>query len=160
MFADDGSVYSDFALEQLVARPWIHATEFICLRAVPTMVEHFCDSPDFLVGEDVLRSHRQLLERAKSVLAKSSKRIASQLPHCTVSTQLVHGDPRDVIVEVTKNHQIDLVVMGHQGKNLAQRVMIGSVSEAVAVWSRCSVEISKQRVPTTDAVESNAAVNA
>jgi universal stress protein A len=60
-----------------------------------------------------------------------------------------NGDPRDVILEVTEQLQIDLVVMGTHGRRGLPRMFLGSVAEDVSRRSPCPVLLI--RMPKADA---------
>lgn len=51
--------------------------------------------------------------------------------------QLLFGDPRDVIVELSEHH--DLVVMGTHGRGGLTRLILGSVADYVVRHARCPV---------------------
>jgi len=51
------------------------------------------------------------------------------------------GDPKEVILDQAKNWDADLIVVGSHGYHGIDRLMLGSVSEAVAIHADCSVEV-------------------
>lgn len=53
------------------------------------------------------------------------------------------GEPADVILDVIKEKNIDLVMMGSTGKGALQRLFLGSVAERVSREVPCSFIISK-----------------
>jgi nucleotide-binding universal stress UspA family protein len=61
--------------------------------------------------------------------------------------------PRQLILEVAKNRQADLVVVGAQGHSAAYRVVLGSIADYVANHAPCSVLIVRhaESKPTTPA---------
>lgn len=56
-----------------------------------------------------------------------------------LETQTVVGHVAEQIVHFAAEHQIDLIVMGHRGKSLIQRWLLGSVSKRVLSYAPCSV---------------------
>lgn len=54
-------------------------------------------------------------------------------------TVVVVGHPADQIVHFAAEEKTDLIVMGHRGKSLVQRWLLGSVSKRVLSYSPCSV---------------------
>jgi nucleotide-binding universal stress UspA family protein len=54
------------------------------------------------------------------------------------------GAPKAVLLEEAERWQADCVFLGSQGLNAVERLMLGSVSTAVAARAACSVEISRR----------------
>ena len=78
-------------------------------------------------AEDALTSARQMLSSAGVKL-------------CDTSVTLL-GDPRNILLDEAKSWGADLIVVGSHGRHGFDRVLLGSVSEAVAMHSHCSVEV-------------------
>ncbi len=57
---------------------------------------------------------------------------------------LLVGHPADAIVEFSKAHGIDLIVMGTHGRTGVSRFLMGSIAEAVVRQSECPVLTVKQ----------------
>jgi nucleotide-binding universal stress UspA family protein len=51
------------------------------------------------------------------------------------------GDPRIHILEHAKHWPADLIALGSHGRRGLDRALMGSVSEAIAIHSACSVEV-------------------
>jgi len=54
------------------------------------------------------------------------------------------GDARQVILEEAKDWGADLIVLGSHGYHGIDRLMLGSVSESVAMHAHCSVEVIRK----------------
>jgi nucleotide-binding universal stress UspA family protein len=63
----------------------------------------------------------------------------------SVSSDLREGNPKEEIIEYARSWKADLVVVGSHGRRGPKRLLLGSVSEAVATHAPCSVEVI--RVP-------------
>ncbi len=59
----------------------------------------------------------------------------------TPSLQNVVGIPAEVIVDVANKRKVELIVLGAHNKGVLERLLLGSVSEAVARRAECSVLI-------------------
>lgn len=59
----------------------------------------------------------------------------------TVTTAVVEGSPRHVVVQEADNWEADLLVVGSHGRSTAGRMLLGSVSHAAALHAHCSVQI-------------------
>ncbi len=51
------------------------------------------------------------------------------------------GHPAEQIILAAKEQQADLIVMGHRGKNILARWLLGSISKRVLSYAPCSVLI-------------------
>jgi len=71
------------------------------------------------------------------------RRVAREIerPGLTVSTNVLIGDPKRVLVEESDAWKADCVFVGAKGHSRLERVILGSVSAAVATRAHCSVEI-------------------
>ena len=58
------------------------------------------------------------------------------------------GDAKARIIDEAKEWGADLVVVGAQGRSGIDRILQGSVSEAVAIHTHCSVEVIQDRSHT------------
>lgn len=58
-----------------------------------------------------------------------------------VGTQAREGDPAEVILDVAKEQDADLIVIGSRGLSGVQRFLLGSVSAKVSEHASCSVLI-------------------
>jgi nucleotide-binding universal stress UspA family protein len=54
------------------------------------------------------------------------------------------GEPRGVILDTAKTWGADLIVLGSHGRRGLDRLLLCSVSEAVAIHARCSVEVIRK----------------
>ena len=63
----------------------------------------------------------------------------------TVSTMLLSGDPKHILLAEAENWGADCIFIGSRGLNRWERLLLGSVSNAVAVRAQCPVEVV--RVP-------------
>ena len=57
---------------------------------------------------------------------------------------VVHGIPFQEILDTAKTQQVDLIIMGTQGRTGLQHVLIGSVAEKVVRLAPCPVLVVRQ----------------
>ena len=76
-------------------------------------------------------------EEAESYLVALAKRLNSQ--GILVQYQHPEGPPAEVIVELAQQLQIDLIAMTTHGRSGLERVILGSVAEAVVRNAPCPV---------------------
>ena len=141
LLAVDGSTYSDAAVAEIVKRPWPSGSELKVITAseVPIMVgiEPWAAAPEYfeklekgirLAAQDVIN---RAMEKLKAIADKTLK----------VSTEIIEGAPRQVIVDEAEKWHADLIVMGSRGLGAWNRLVLGSVSSGVVHHAKCSVEI-------------------
>ncbi|MBK6426145.1 MAG: universal stress protein [Blastocatellia bacterium] len=67
-----------------------------------------------------------------------------------VSTSVVLGTPKRVILDEAEEWKADLIVVGSHGDGPIKRFLIGSVSLAVAMHAPCSVRVVRPRYEDDD----------
>lgn len=142
LLAVDGSAFSEAAVESLLARlgpPNAHV-----------LVLHVLEHPTALEAREMAGYHSKLAAaaaidkaQAKELVAKTAKRLRTRGFKATVA--LDEGDPKSKILDVAKKWRADLIVLGSHGRKGLERFVLGSVSEAVARYAPCSVEIVRAR---------------
>ncbi len=55
--------------------------------------------------------------------------------------EIVVGHPAEQIIYRAEQEGIDLIVMGHRGKNFIQRWLLGSVTKRVISYAHCAVMV-------------------
>jgi nucleotide-binding universal stress UspA family protein len=58
--------------------------------------------------------------------------------------QALSGPPQSVILEAAERWPADLIVVGSHGYGAWHRLVLGSVSQAVVLHARCSVEVVRR----------------
>lgn len=139
----DDSKFSDTVVEHTMALPWPDGTEFLCATAIPTLTQYLHESQNCHQIEQLETSRADQLETATARLEQVCAQLRKRLPGKSVSATIVDGDPRESIVDAAKSWSASLVLIGCKGKNWIDRIFVGSVSEAVATWADCSVEVVK-----------------
>ena len=141
LLAIDGSDYSDAAIDEVIERPWPPQSEVKVITAaeMPVMVgiEPLAASPVYFeVVEKAVRETAQgvinrALSKLKAVKDKTLK----------ISAEIIEGTARQIIVEEADKWNADLIIMGSRGLGAWNRLLLGSVSNAVVHHAKCSVEI-------------------
>jgi nucleotide-binding universal stress UspA family protein len=141
LLAVDGSIFSDEALKEVARRPWPAGSELKILAVVAPIPDV---TPEPWVGmedyyrarEKVERDHAQAtLDRAVSTLGTSGNKALK------VTAEAPFGSPKRVILEEAERWGADLIVVGSHGYGFWNRLLLGSVSQAIATHANCSVEI-------------------
>lgn len=119
LLASDGSEQSAAAAEGLAARPWPEGSEF----RIVTVEEPWLIRPASVIHN---------VETVERVLVSAG---------LTATVAALSGNPKAVILEEAKKWNADLIVVGSHGRRGIKRLLLGSVSEAVAMNAPCSVVV-------------------
>ena len=145
LLAVDGSVCSDAAVEAFTRRPWPPESEVKVITAaevpVPVGMEPWAVSANYFAELD--KSVRQAAQAVIDRALLKLKTIADKT--LKVTSEIIQGPPRQVIVDEAEEWGADLIVMGSRGLGAWNRLLLGSVSSAVIHHAKCSVEIVRSR---------------
>jgi nucleotide-binding universal stress UspA family protein len=141
LLAVDGSTFSQAAAESMANRPLPPNSEVKIITVIepfqPYMAETWAMPADFY---DDLESSAKA--RADDDLNKAMKAFQpSENKGVTVTTEAIRGYAKGAIVDEAERWGADLVVVGSHGYTGFRRLLLGSVSQAVASHAPCSVEI-------------------
>ena len=139
----DGSPGSDIAVREVAGRNWRPGSEVRVVVAEDLMnafpasllippVRRFVDE----VNADE-RSH------AEGLVTEALKQLRAGLDQSvTLSSVIVSGDPKQVLVRCAEEFGADCIFTGATGfSNRIERFVLGSVSAAVGARAHCSVEV-------------------
>jgi|HubBroStandDraft_1064217.scaffolds.fasta_scaffold236039_1 nucleotide-binding universal stress UspA family protein len=82
------------------------------------------------------------LEASRTALAAEKSRL-EKLGVPGVETHLLEGDPVAGVVGFVDKNSIDLIVVGSRGLDALGRFFLGSVSDGILHYSKCSVLVVK-----------------
>ncbi|HUF04488.1 MAG TPA: universal stress protein [Aridibacter sp.] len=122
----DGSPDSRQAIDSIIRRQWPGGTEVRLVTAVGLL-----DHP----GAD---------DRAKGIveIRRSASRDLNQAG-LNVSDLVKPGRAKDLLLEEAEAWNADSIFLGAKGRRFMERILLGSVSYAVASRAICSVEVAK-----------------
>ena len=142
LVAIDGSEHSEAAVDEIAHR---HSPADSEVRVISVV-----NPPMPLSAESLATSagyHGELekieRERARRAIEKAAARLRESLEGGSVkiTTEVLSGSPKQVILEEAEAFGADLIVVGSHGHGALERFLLGSVSQAVALHAKCSVEI-------------------
>lgn len=141
LIAVDGSAYSDAAVDEVARRPWPPQSELRVITAAETPsivgMEPWAVSADFFekLEQSVREGAKAVIDNALLKLNKIEDKTLK------ISSEIIQGSPREVIVGEAERWAADLIVMGSRGLGAWNRLLLGSVSSGVVHHAKCSVEI-------------------
>ncbi|MDA3625147.1 universal stress protein [Saccharopolyspora sp. WRP15-2] len=81
-------------------------------------------------------------DEAWETVGPIANRFTPQLPGLEVTARVAHGDPADVLVQLSDDAQ--LIAVGSRGRSALAATLLGSVSAKVATHSRCPVVVVRK----------------
>jgi nucleotide-binding universal stress UspA family protein len=145
LLATDGSDGAGAAAKSVAGRPWPSGSQVKIVSAVELLMpENAIDvslsAPVYPASllEEVWSDARN---RAHDAVAEAQKTLAAAGMKIVDGETTPEGDPRIVLLDLEKEWGADLIVLGSHGRRGIDRMLMGSVSESVALHAHCSVEV-------------------
>jgi nucleotide-binding universal stress UspA family protein len=136
LLAIDGSQASEAALESLIGMRHAQETEVHVVYVVELWPLRF-HIPELEPDRSSVR--HAMWARAQEVVARAARMLENSGFH--VTTAIKEGDPKTDLIDAASEWHADLVIVGSRGRTGVDRLLMGSVSEAVAHYAPCSVQI-------------------
>jgi len=136
LIATDGSVNNQTAVEEgiAIARSCGSILYLVYVIDIRTI--------ESLPADIGMRDTYQILQtEAIQVLDQVQK----QAGDLTVETKVLEGRPSTEIVDCAAENEIDLIVIGTQGKTGIKRLLLGSVAETVIRYANSMVLVVKKK---------------
>jgi nucleotide-binding universal stress UspA family protein len=138
LLAIDGSKYSEAAAQAVISGFRMQGTEVLVLQVVEPFV--FAAPPQMAQGyapelEGQLKHARESVAGKADILRKAGFK---------VETRVTENEIRTEILEIAKDWNADLIVVGSHGEKGLRKFLIGSVAESVAHHAHCSVLIVRK----------------
>ncbi|KAL4636807.1 hypothetical protein ACB092_03G035100 [Castanea dentata] len=110
----------------------------------PRAVFSALDGTGYLFSADIMAAMNKHSNDVAECVVEKAKKMCKDLHDVKVETRIEHGDPRDVICQMTEKLGADVLVMGSHGYGLIKRALLGSVSNHCAQNVKCPVLIVKK----------------
>lgn len=142
----DGSLEAEMAVRTMAERVWPAGTDIRLMTVLePSILEAMNHSP--LATDSSSAPPHQQAGGMKDILDNHLAIFQEKTAELNVSTMLMAGDPKRVLVEEAERWGADCIVMGARGLNPWHRLLLGSVSTAVATRAHCPVEVVRTPRP-------------
>jgi len=85
------------------------------------------------------------IESATEHFEQQFEQLRTKAQQCgvTLRTKIAVGHAAEQIIRAATEEKSDMIVMGHRGKSIIQRWLLGSVSKRVISYASCSVLIAR-----------------
>jgi nucleotide-binding universal stress UspA family protein len=84
--------------------------------------------------ESATKHAEDAVENARKILKAANLQVLDSKP-------VPIGDSRVLLLDLAKEWNADLIVLGSHGRRGMDRMLMGSVSESVAIHAHCSVDV-------------------
>lgn len=91
---------------------------------------------DDIETEALVERSQELFQHLHDTLRREQETLGR-----TLDTEIYVGHPAEQILRYADEHRIDHIVIGHRGKSVLQRWLVGSVSRQVIDHAVCSVTV-------------------
>ncbi|MBS1788500.1 MAG: universal stress protein [Acidobacteria bacterium] len=138
LLAIDGSRDSEEAAREVVVRQWPIGSEVRLVNAT------WGYSP--ALSSSSLQPIAQWMAKEKARIGAMMGRVEEELRAAgfTVTSVVKEGDAKTVLLDEAEAWKADCIFIGSKGTSPIERLMVGSVSSAVATHAPCSVEIVRR----------------
>jgi nucleotide-binding universal stress UspA family protein len=138
----DGSPDSSTAIEAVCSRSWPEGTQVrlatVCDLLLALALIDAGAIPDAAEGRSGDCAPLEKVVRATGTRLRDK-------PGLEVSTVVLEGDPKHVLLREAERWGADCIVLGAKGHSALERFFVGSVSASVAARAGCTVEVIRRR---------------
>jgi nucleotide-binding universal stress UspA family protein len=146
ILAIDGSACSDVAIEVVAGRRLPAGSEVRVISVLepvaPLTSGPWGNSIKFFEEVEIAEHQRASLQVERAV--KKFFPEGKQSEGLKITTDILKGSPKRVLVEEAEAWGADLIVLGSHGYRSWERMLLGSVSKVVSMRAKCAVEIIRR----------------
>ena len=142
LLATDGSECSKAAAQSIAQRPWTGGTLFRILSVVEPSAPLL--RPPYFSHEMMEEVRGKDMQRAQEAVASAEFILDGAGIRASSTVAVPAATPKELILSEAAEWGAELIVVGSHGRRGVNRLLLGSVSEAVALHAQCSVEIIRR----------------
>ena len=139
--ATDGSKYSLAAASEAIGLAKQNKSELTAISVVPSELMTPTDI-DLTMTSKELISDKEMHEAETNVKAVKEAALKEGV---AVKAFVMSGRSADAIIEIARDRNADLIVLGSHGRTGLEKLLMGSVAERVIVLSSCAVLVVKAK---------------
>ena len=143
LLATDGSTHSKAAVEEVARRLFPPKTEIRIISVIDKVALSRNIGSMGVLDEYYAEAKRNVIKVAKDANEYAAN-ILKKNPALTITTVVIEGSPKSEILQEAEKYGADLIVVGSHGAGAVERFLLGSVSHALALHAKCSVEIVRK----------------
>ncbi len=146
LLATDGSECSVAAVQSIAKRPWPSGTEVRILSVVELALTPMqaAFEPPFADAETMATLRETAMKHAQDSIATAEESLSAAGLSTEEDISVLVDPVKQVILDDAVHWGADLVVVGSHGRRGFDRMLMGSVSEAVALHAMSSVEVIRR----------------
>lgn len=143
LLATDGSDCSFAAVRSVAGRPWPEGTEVRVLSAVEYHLPFLQATlePSFINPSAMEKLREEAMRRAQDAIRTAEEAVAAAGLKTSEALSVLIESPAQAILDEAKQWGADLIVVGSHGHRGINRLLLGGISETVAMHAECSVEL-------------------
>ena len=144
LLATDGSPSSKAAVKEIANRPFPPKTKVRIMSVIDDIALARNIGPFGVLHDYYAEADHNALKTAENAIEYAAKSLRDKNPQLSVTTIVIKGSPKSAIIDEAERFGADLIVVGSHGQGAVERFMLGSVSHAVSLHAKCSVEIVRK----------------
>ncbi len=148
LLATDGSLHSKEMVKKFSVTAFAPNTEVRIVSAYDRSPHAMNVDPAGISNEYYIEVGKDLQKRAEDATENAAATLPRKNPTLSISTTVIEGVTKSVILNEAEKFEADLIVVGSHGHGSIAGFLLGSVSQAVALHAKCSVEIV--RIPDSN----------
>ena len=141
LLAVDGSAHNKAVVDKIARRLFTPGTKVRIVAAYETAARMMTLDTMGVSKDYEAEADRNALKAAITMVENAEEDLRKKAPALNITKAAIEGSPKTVILEEAEKFGADLIIVGSHGYGLVGRFLIGSVSQAVSLHAKCSVEI-------------------
>jgi nucleotide-binding universal stress UspA family protein len=150
LLSTDGSVYSNAAVKEVANRSFPANTKVCIISVYQKTSQINILEPMGVSHEYYAEIDQKAFKAAEKITENAAKIIHAKNPTLIITTKVIEGTPKSSILEESETFGADLIIVGSRGHGTIETLLLGSVSQGVALHAKCSVEIVRNKKLNND----------
>lgn len=146
-------------VEILSKHSWPARTEFEFMHVVDADPSFFA-AGSLYCCDTTRHYYEDRSNEANTMLAEHASALQAVLPEAKVSTFVMQGNPKVMILQKAKSIKADFIVMGSHSRKGLSNLLLGSVANAVLSHASCCVIIVKSSATVSEVENKQTATSA
>jgi nucleotide-binding universal stress UspA family protein len=139
LLAIDDSEFSERAVKTVVEHVRPQGAKVQVLHVVNPILANLVRYSSYRFVVNIKKLEQEMLSHAEEVVKRAAETLRKA--KFDVAVRVERGEPKKMILQAAAEWKADLIVVGSHGRSGMDHFLLGSVSEAVARYAPCSVEI-------------------